>query len=72
MSGHVVPRWALVFAAALFLKVGRQLCLGVLGEYSARMYGRLMRGLLAHFVRYDSCHGEAESDRSLTLGAIGA
>jgi dolichol-phosphate mannosyltransferase len=53
LFGFVVPGWASIFVATLFLGAVQLLCLGLLGEYVGRIYVAL-QGRPAYFIGSDS------------------
>ncbi|WP_436535600.1 glycosyltransferase family 2 protein [Actinoplanes sp. HUAS TT8] len=53
LSGNVVPGWTSLLVAVLFLGALQLLCLGLLGEYVARVFTTI-QGRPAYVVTYDS------------------
>lgn len=53
LVGFTVPGWASMFVAILFVGAVQLLCLGLLGEYVARIYGAI-QGRPAYFIEYDT------------------
>jgi len=51
--GNVVPGWSSMFVALAFLGAIQLLCLGLLGEYVARIFVAV-QGRPAYLVAYDS------------------
>lgn len=68
-SSHTVPGWTSTFLAIMFLGGMQSLCLGILGEYIARIYREVKRRplyLVAATANLDECHSIATSDRPPT------
>ncbi|WP_040478841.1 glycosyltransferase family 2 protein [Longispora albida] len=53
VAGHTVPGWTSMIVAVVFLGACQLLCLGLLGEYVARIY-QAVQGRPAYFVASDS------------------
>jgi len=53
ISGTVVPGWTSLFLAILFIGATQLLCLGLVGEYVARIFAAV-QGRPAYFVASDS------------------
>ena len=62
--GHPVPGWASTVVIVVTMGAIQLLCLGLLGEYVARMYTQL-QGRPAYFVAYDSLLADDEPDGSV-------
>jgi glycosyltransferase involved in cell wall biosynthesis len=53
VRGYTVPGWTSIVGAVVVLGAVQLLCLGVIGQYVARIY-RMVQGRPAYFVGYDS------------------
>jgi dolichol-phosphate mannosyltransferase len=60
LFGIVVPGWASIFVATLFLGAVQLLCLGLLGEYVGRIYV-VLQGRPAYFIGSDSARADAST-----------
>ncbi len=61
LSGNVVPGWTSLIVAVLFLGALQLLCLGLLGEYVARVFTTL-QGRPAYVVTFDSDLEDVQED----------
>ncbi|MFI1990824.1 glycosyltransferase family 2 protein [Actinoplanes sp. NPDC020271] len=61
LSGNVVPGWTSLLVAVLFLGALQLLCLGLLGEYVARVFTTL-QGRPAYVVTFDSVSGNKSTE----------
>jgi dolichol-phosphate mannosyltransferase len=68
LVGMVVPGWASIFVATLFVGAVQLLCLGLLGEYVGRIYAAL-QGRPTYFISSDSA---SDHPASAATGATGA
>jgi dolichol-phosphate mannosyltransferase len=57
ISGAVVPGWTSLFLAILFIGATQLLCLGLVGEYVARIFAAV-QGRPAYFIAHDSAERE--------------
>ena len=71
IAGATVSGWPSLYVAILFLGAVQLLCLGLLGEYVARIY-TAVQGRPAYFVAADSATVGDEPTARPTLAADGA
>ncbi|GIE32716.1 glucosyl transferase [Actinoplanes italicus] len=64
LSGNVVPGWTSLIVAVLFLGALQLLCLGLLGEYVARIFTSL-QGRPSYVVAFDSADDRRPSEDAL-------
>ncbi|MEU4623191.1 glycosyltransferase family 2 protein [Actinoplanes sp. NPDC023801] len=64
LSGNVVPGWTSLIVAVLFLGALQLLCLGLLGEYVARIFTSL-QGRPAYVVAFDSAVDRQKVEEAL-------
>ncbi|OIK25965.1 glycosyltransferase family 2 protein [Streptomyces malaysiense] len=58
---RTVPGWTSLFIGVLFIGAVQLICVGMLGEYVARIY-TVVQNRPSYFVRHDTAHGDTHGD----------